>query len=579
MSSQFPPRGRFDESPLHELIVRLIRGRFSGSVEVRSEAAVRIFHFDNGHLCAATSDHPVEQLDVILEKTISPTLSREQRKLARERRQAGQPLARALVDLGVVHATELLAYNRNLAENILRGALADSPEEYRLNVGRPGQYNPVPFDPLVVVRDSILDNLDEENIARRLGDNTAVFVATGKMDSEKGALAGDPELGLTVSNLDGRKSIGELAGRLGMNPDRTRRLLYFLSLVGWISHTSDSNDLTQPAAGGLPVGPSALAGAYGVGAKAEDDGAEGLLKLLEEQEEGLYQPEQKSKPAPADDFQRSLDQQLGVSHERDSLLEKNEKVKGDAPRPSAFFNLLGKIWLPVVAALLVTLGFLIVFTSMPPSGNGEKISFYQDDLDTTQLALDEEFTDSHEAGSPAIELQLSQPDESAQIDDAQPQAAEETQQPPTREESTPTQEERTPPQEPETQPVETATSRNYPDFASAQDNALRAGHSGRWHEASSIWRAALNSEADKRYTLLIQSVEKSLFIADIFEKFANSAQLRDKFFILRADKESENYLVCWGLFADAEEARAAAAALPARITAYRPVPYDLSDRQ
>ncbi len=97
MSSQFPPRGGFDEAPLHELVVRLIRGRFSGSVEVRSTAAVRIFHLVSGYLCAATSDHAGEQLDVLLERTISPTLSREQRRLIRGRVESGQQYARTLV--------------------------------------------------------------------------------------------------------------------------------------------------------------------------------------------------------------------------------------------------------------------------------------------------------------------------------------------------------------------------------------------------------------------------------------------------------------------------------------------------
>lgn len=568
MSSQFPPQGRFDESPLHELIVRLIRGRFSGSVEVRSEAAVRIFHFDNGNLCAATSDHEQEQIDVILEKTISPTLSRDQRKQVKERQHAGQLLARSLVDLGLVHGTELLAYNRNLAEDILRGALADAPEDYRLKAGRPGQYNPVPFDPLVVIRDSILGSVDEQMITRRLGDNTTVFVSTGKMEGAKGTLAGDPELGLTVSNLDGRKSIGELAGRLGMNPDRTRRLLYFLYIIGWISPGREGGDAARAQVGAQYAGQAGLAGA---GAD-EDEDAEGILKLLEKQEDGLYQPRQEPRPARANEFKRSLDEQLGVPSERESLLEQNGAAEGKAPRPSALYALLSKIWLPVVAVLLITLGVLIAFTSVPSDTGDEKISFYQDDIDTSQLALNEDFTDSRVAGSPAIELQLTQPEEPPEDAEAQPQATAESQEPAQRQESTQAP-------GPETQPVEIAPARSYPDFASAQDDALHAGHSGRWDEASTIWGAAVNSEKDKRFTLLIQRVEKSLFIAEIFERFANSANLREKFFILRADKDSENYLVCWGLFADAAEARAAAIALPARIAAYRPSPFDLSSRQ
>jgi hypothetical protein len=573
MSSQFPPRGRFDESPLHELIVRLIRGRFSGSAEVRSEAAVRIFHFDSGNLCAATSDHPAEQIEVTLERTIAPTLNREQKRLLKERQQAGQPLARALVDLGALHAAELLAYNRNLAEDVLRGALADSPEEFRLNPGRPGQYNPVPFDPLVVVRDSILNDVGEDVIHDRLGDDSSVFIPTGRMDGEKGILHGDPELGITIANLDGRKSIGELAGRLGMNPDRTRRLLYFLYLIGWIAPARTGS--ASPASVEGFVGTRSLSDAYAAGRAEPADDAEGILKLLEKQEKSLFQPSRETSPTDEKAFKRSLDREIySDPGERNALLERKGAPQ-KVIKTSRAFTLLGKLWLPAVVVVLIALGLFIALTSMPgqPAAEGP-VSFYQKDTDTSQLSLDEQFVKPNNSGTPAIELQL-QPQEKSAETESQGAAA----QPRTNEPAQKTQE--IPPDQEQpsvsatTKTEKPAIERTFPDFASAQSEALHAGHSGHWEDAAALWRAAVKAEKGKNLTLLIRRVERPLFIADIFEKFANSAHLREKFFVLKTD-DSKGYMVCWGLFTGAEEARAALASLPDRIKAYAPAPFSIS---
>jgi len=575
MSSQFPPRGGFEESPLHELVVKLIRGRFSGSIEVRSATTVRIFHFDSGNLCAATSDHPNEQIDTLLERTITPTLSKEEKRLVRERIEGGQPFARALVDLGVLHATELLAYNRNLAEEILRGALADSPTEYRSSPGRPAQYNPVPFDPLAVVRESVLNDLDEETIESRLGDNSTVFTATGKTEDVKSSFNGDAELDLIISNLDGRKSIGEMAGRLGMNPDRTRRLLYFLYLLGGIAPIAERPDLSHRVVPGR-------AGAYADGELPDalvhdDDDTEGILRLLEKQEAELAG----SQPGGGKDmaFHRSLEEQLGdsagseIPHE-DSSLTNGPTAESEAIRrqgaPPGFFNLLYKLWLPAVVVAVIVLVYFIMLTTAPKKAPGGKISFYKEDVDTAQFRLDDDFTSRPDREIPAIQLPLDKQTEAETEPAIEPEPQQSQAAAPAGEaEEQPTQETAVSEQPPsqEAGELEREPMPDFADFASAHSVALPLGHRGDWSAATRLWRAGVEAESGKPYTLMIRLVDKPLYISDIFEHFANSARLRNSFFVLRSES---GYAVCWGLFADSEAAQAALDALPAAIRSLGP---------
>ena len=570
MSSQFPPRGGFAESPLHELVIKLIRGRFSGSVEVLSDSAVRIFHFDNGNLCAATSDHAAEQIDTLLERTISPTLSRDQRRQVQERIQAGQPFARALVDLGVLHATELLAYNRNLAEEILRGALADHPHEYRASPGRPGKYNPVPFDPLVVVRNSILNELDEAKVNARLGDGSAVFAATGKMNGERGALADDPELKLVVSNLDGRKSTGEIAGRLGMNPDRSRRLLYFANLLGWIAPARRSLDRAAdiaPGAGRAYGGQTARYSPY----TREESDSEGILRLLEQQEQAISGHVTPPSGEPqTDTFRQEFSRQFNGGSERDDLLNSPATERNRKKRPlasSGFPALSMKFWIPAVGFIVILVVAFVMFSRQPESASDDKLSFYGDNVDQSQLGLDEDFTDHEDNNSSALKLPLRREQETPPAQREEPAPAEqqtgavEEEEPPA--ESQPEGREEAAPQPSE--PVRETTPRerySFPDFATAHARALPIGHRGDWDTAAQIWRVGVEAERDRPFTLLVTTVDRRLFIADIFERFANSARLREGFFVLRG---TGGYLVCWGLFADDASALDALRSLPASI--------------
>ncbi len=566
MSSHFPPSGLFEDFPFHEMVVRLLRGRFSGSVEVVSGSSCRIMHFDSGNLCAATSDSPAEHLDGLLEQEFSTDLRGEQLRLVKEALKAGQNYGQALVGAGIIQASDLLTYNRNLAERIFVGALASGPERYRINPGKPGQYNPLPFNPLAKVRESLMTDVEEETVKRRLGGEEAVFVATEAWDRERSGLQEDAELQLLVSNLDGVRKVGELAGRRGMNADRSRRLLYFLKIGGWITPrgTAESaEEIEQPEA--ILGSAAAAADAYRAlpGETADDSGE--ILKLLEED----YEPSQ-GEGGAAEPFEQSLSAQL-ADGERDKRPARKwwSALRLDLllpPRVRRLLLILGPL---AAVAVLLPVGIVLLLVEQPQpavEGRGE-LSFYPADIDVSQLPLDEDFAEPRRTPSQALELPAEAPTEAegagateGEEGDGGAQASPQATEPPAAS-GDEAQSDR-----PRAEEVSEAEFRS---FDEVRPEALERALAQRWDEAARLWHQAVAAPGTEPYTLLIIGGANPNELYDLFQEIANSERLRDRFFIVPADTTG-SYNACWGFFPDGEAALRALDALPARVQRYGP---------
>ena len=574
MSSHFPPSGSFDDFPFHEMVVRLLRGRFSGSVEVISGSSCRILHFDSGNLCAATSDSPAEQLDGLLEQEFSTDLRGERLRLVKEALKAGQNYGQALVGAGIIQASELLTYNRNLAEKVFAGALARGAERYRINPGKPGQYNPVPFDPLAKVRESLMTDVDEDTVKRRLRGEEAVFVATEAWDRERSGLQEDAELQLLVSNLDGVRKVGELAGRRGMNADRSRRLLYFLKIGGWIAPrgaAESAEEIEQPEV--ILGSAAAAADAYSAppGEKAADSGE--ILKLLEED----YEPSH-AEGGDAEPFEQSLSAQL-ADGERDKRPARKwwSALRLDLllpPRVRRLLLILGPL---AAVAVLLPVGIVLLLVEQPqPAGEGVvggevggELSFYPADVDVSQLPLDEEFAEPRRTPSQALELPAEAPTEAEGVgamegeegveSDAVAQADPQATEPPA------ASGDEAGPDRPR---AEEAAETEFRSFDEVRPEALERALAQRWDEAAGLWRRAVAAGTEP-YTLLIIGGANPNELYDLFQEIANSERLRDSFFVVPADTPG-SYDACWGFFPDGEAATRAADALPARVRRYGP---------
>jgi hypothetical protein len=558
MKSNLPPSGNFSQVPLHELLVKLLQSKFSGSMEVKAGSTTRIFHLDNGNLCAATSNHPVEKIEQILEETLVPTLRGEQKKELKRRVRGGEAIATVLIDMGVLRANDLLSYNRNLAEWVLKGALSDKASEFRLNEGKPGQYNPVPFDPMEAIRESILNDLDDETVARRLGSKETIFTTAGDFSLDKSPDKNNPEIVLLVSNLNGTRTLGETCSRLGLNPDRSARLMYYLKLRGWIgvggSRALGPSDEGRAVITGLAQG---LTEAYRP-RESIGDGDEDILRLLEED---VYE-------VPADTaqggepFSRAL---------KAKVKKKRKEKPSDLWLPESFTD---KLWavlgavkpyiLPIGVAVAIIVAVMLIMNLRLPAPASAELSFYQESDDTSRAALQEEFS-AEITDVPAVIYPVtnkievkpeSKPEQESET------AAEETQ-----------------PKAEEKKETKTTVPRRRVEFAAIQNEALTNLAARRWDEAAALWRDALSSNKDGPFTLKITEmpIASAARINWVFGEIENSKPLLSKFFVLRSGEGSGNkYFVCWGLFNDYSSAEAGAESLPRSLrSAYGPTPFSI----
>lgn len=557
MAYQFPPSGNFEEVPLHELLLKLARGRFSGSIEIKANKANRVFHYDNGNLCAATSDSSEEGLEHILDQTFVPTLKPSQKEEVESRLKDGGTLSSALVDLGILNANGLLSYNRNLAEWILKGALSDTPTEFRIMESEPGQYNPVPFDPMEVIRDSIVDDLDGEIVRRRLGDEDMIYIATEDSRRTDSPEKRNPEIKLLISRLDGDQSLSSVAGNVGLNADRSLRLLYYLKLRGWIAPSGA--EITGAAEEGRSVisGLSATAAtAYQQDDLGEEDASD-ILRLLEnDQYEESTQEEPRKQP-----FHHSLDAELAKKRAGKKPAQ-NDKSGSLVKRIfDKALRIVKPYYLPIGIGIIATVVIFALVTSQVGDQPPGEISFYKDTDDTSQAPLPPSFTIANSGTSartyPVTRKFEFDDNQASENKDGQPKKVEKK------------------------EPVkrEPSKKRNV-DFDSIQDRALNLFLEKRWSQASALWRDALTSKPGNTYTLLVNEVPaaKAERMEWVFEPISNSKSLRRRFFILRSGGGSESrYLVCWGFFQNPSSAQAELQLLPESIrTSYKATPRKLS---
>lgn len=633
MATRFPNSGDFRDFLLHEMLFSLIGGRFSGSLEIEYAEGTRIFHFDNGSLCAASSTAASEQLDRLIERDKSPGLPENKRKLIEDRVASGQKYSKAMVESGLMSATELLDYNRRQASFILAGGLASAPQRYRLIAGKSAQYRPLAIDPYAVIRKSVLNDLDPAVVHARLGKEDTLYLAAESSDPAARTVRDDAEIRAILSHLDGSRSLGEVMKKVGLNPDRTARNLLFLKLVGMLSPAGGAGNYIESA--------EKLAAATGGGGRhqrtesfREEENAD-ILKLLGDDDEAFVEEPHPSRERPTRRTRTDDDDDVILSASPASTPRprgRYQEMPADVMAPATpplFGDILSqqaepvkkpagnrflRLVLPAVLILISVSAIAVIFIAMQQrtgSPSGQDLSFYPEGMKTEQLPLDQEFSEK-KAEEPVAQVEI--PLEKTEADTvplkpansapspntkSQPQTPAETR---VVRESEPAQkpaEKAAPPaQKPAEKPttvrrnIEPARTQSVRPSATeprqdgdpivdnrswdeAQPLALEKGVAGRWREAAAIWRGPVSRLSRGSFTILVSQTDTSTFVSSVFERFANSATLRDQFFVTTGPRNSFN--ICWGFFPDRAAAQRGLAALPERVKQFKPAVRPLDD--
>lgn len=591
MITKYDDRGNFDDFLPHELLVHLVRSSFNGSIELQYEGQSRSLHFSSGRLTSAASTFHGEQVDKLIERSISTTLGDEEREALLDMVKEGHKYGQAVVEAGILSAGDLLKYSDEQARLICRNALSETPLRYDIReLEQPAHSRPLQVDLIEIVYKSLTNDVSEETVKEQLGaDESTVFMPSEHKKISSPAIMQNPELQTVLNHLDGRRTVSELRKRVGFNPERTARALLFLRIIDWIEPVMGNSGAYMESPADIAA---VTTGAYKdpEPGKADTEEDEGILKLLDDDSVQL-----EGEPAfsAGKDVSSSKDEPDTIKAESpfSSMLDSENEEE----TTSLVSLLLRPIPLAIAGSLLVLviLYFAGVFTPVsqteeteqpetPPAETLEEqpqdLSFYDETVDEEQLPITEDFGKERSGEISAVKIdkddlrqdeeQASQPEEESGESGDQEEKTQTNPQPVDEVNSEPAENEKTATgQRLETNENEEEQTRSEP-FARIQTRALELILSSGWQQASETWKASLKAHHADQYTLSIYTAASEANLAGVFERFANSVRLRNGFFAI--SQPTGNYRICWGLFATPDEALAAMESLPARISEYSP---------
>lgn len=540
MFSKFPPTGNFNGISLHEMLLQLIESRFSGSLEITSDDAVRTFHFDKGLLCAASSNASEEQLDGLLEREKSQSLHAEQMIEIEERRKKGQSFGQAVVDSGFIPATELLEFSSKMAEIIFMKALSGSARSYRLDQGRSFKYHPLPFDPLVVLFQSIVNDISPELVKEKLGNENKSYTRTVTYFSAVSGLRDNPEIIQVIDQLDGKRTVKEIINDLEINPARTAGIFLFLKWMDWIESAS------AESVGNIDESPLVMARAgtnfvtETTSKNLEPEFEEPLDLMMEEDEiiEDFSDSSSETGSLTESEAGKKLHETFGklldeeVETISDTQTEANDRRKQQAGQTGFMQkksggNFVFRILIPALGGLaIIIIVALVMFSSSPsssqPAAQSNSIEAKPSIADEKpQSPVETTHTETVNTNNSVESNQVIQPATDGKKD-------------------------------------QTSNGTQKLSFSGIQPQALHNCAIGKWTEAVKIWKQQINTGSNQGYTILITSVNKGAYLESVFERIANSAKLRNNFFILeKKQNNSQLFFACWGIFKDLTSAKAA----------------------
>lgn len=592
MITKYSPLGNFEDFLPHELLVDLIRAEFSGSIEIRFADGSRTIRFSKGQVAGTSSTYHQEQIDKIIERTISADLEDDQREELLELAQQGMKYSQAVVEAGVLSATELLRYNDEQAKIICKNALQDQAQKYDMREETTAQMRPLSVDLLDFIYRSLINDVPDDKIIDQLGaDEQTIFMPSDVRKITSPEIQQNQELATILNHLDGKRTVEELRRKVGFNPERTSRILLFLRMIHWIEPAiGDSSDFAEDPLEIASVATGAYRDESSSGSKEVDDP---LLKMVDEQGEGLevdvsgVAPDQRNIESQGDDVDNTLNKPVDFG----SMLagEQQEKTRLSFSWLKRWYVLAAVAVLILAGAALIVWPLLIENGSSnegaaetdtsPPAASSQveedpgELSFYGENDDTSQLPVDEDFTKERPDRETSIKIPVTE--ETGRQNDSPSGANGKVAAEEARESETESQPVEDQPAQTERRP-ETARPRPPAEpLAAIHDRALRQAVTGRWQEATSLWRSSLRNYHLDDYTLLFPRGQLAEQDSMASEQFANNEYMRGEVLILKGS--GGGLIFAWGIFKDIDSARAALDELPAKFRAFGPSIYRVRD--
>jgi uncharacterized protein DUF4388 len=226
-----PPQGSIDNVFAPRLVAGLHLREFEGMLRLTLPDAIKVLYFKKGEIASAASNAEPDRLANILMR--EGRLTAEQLDMARARVQAGSSLGKALIEMGFLTPSELLQGARHQVRVIVASCFVASAGTYEMVPGPlPAEVTPLGVNTRRILFDCLVEAGERAGIIREVGSMEAVYRPTGQLDSVLASLKLDFETDRIGQLLDGSATLREISGRTSHDDFTVSKVVLALELLG-----------------------------------------------------------------------------------------------------------------------------------------------------------------------------------------------------------------------------------------------------------------------------------------------------------------------------------------------------------
>lgn len=227
----FPAQGDFTAIAAPDLLIDLVRRRFSGTLRADRGGVVKVLYFGEGDLACASSNAEEDRLGNLLVR--HGRLGAEQLAHAKQRQGEKASIGNTLVELGFITSAELLWGARRQVEDIVTDLLGWREGSYQIRASTLSKEIvnlQMPARTLVVR--ALQQLTDRELVVERLGTMEAVLSRVEPFNEAARAFDFGFAADELLSSLDGRRTVHAICESIDMEDFQACKVLYTLLCFG-----------------------------------------------------------------------------------------------------------------------------------------------------------------------------------------------------------------------------------------------------------------------------------------------------------------------------------------------------------
>jgi len=222
--------GEISEMNLVERLVELWREQFTGAIRFESDGIIKIVYFKGGDILSASTNDRADSIDEILMR--AGKVSREHVKQALAKRKENETLGDALLNLGFITRKELTWARRVQVVGVIRSIAAWATGSFTIVADYLPKRDEGTLFPLPqVLVELIVTDQDRQKFEREMDGGTATFAKAADFDDVFRKLGLNEQAEAISNQIDGQKSVAEVATASGGETFNVYKLLHALSTL------------------------------------------------------------------------------------------------------------------------------------------------------------------------------------------------------------------------------------------------------------------------------------------------------------------------------------------------------------